>query len=107
MIRFTALPQGPAGHLKWDRADPADLMPPYHAVCTVVWRGLSEVLLLGLHGELTRADWRDLLRWLVERKVARAICQRAPGHLAPFATPAGAGWLSVDVNQAWARYGDK
>lgn len=105
MIRFTPLPPGVGGHLRWDKADAGQAMPTFHAVCTVVWRNLNEVYLTGLQGELSRRDWRELLQWLHEREIHRVVCQRAPGHLVPFATPAGNGWLLVDVGQAWQRYG--
>lgn len=108
MLRFTSIPEGPAGVLRWDRDPQAD-MPPFHAVATVVWRAPAEVYLLALHGELTRRDMRDLVDWFAAQRIERVLCTRAPGHLLPFARPCTepglTAWLEINLADVVGRIG--
>lgn len=72
-------------------------MAPYVGAGTVVWRDAHSIEIRGLKAELTRQHWRALVSLSIQLGVSRIFAKRGPGHLLPYAKPAGDGWQVIDL----------
>jgi len=70
---------------------PDDRFPPFSAVCTVVLNP-PKATIHGLLGELSRAQLRALLSWLLEFGVLTVWSRRSDAHRLP---------CSMKVNDWW------
>jgi len=81
--------------------DPA-ARPPYRAVGNIYIHG-DVAILSGFHGKVMRADLREFLAKMRERKINHLILERTGNHRFPFAsainTPGGPfhGWWHIDM----------
>lgn len=79
-------------------------MAPFDACCLVVWETERVIWLRMLHGRLTRKLMRELLAWLVERRVDVVRSHRATGHVLPLAVERPDGTWETKVADLAARF---
>ena len=72
-------------------------MAEYIGSGMVVWRNPIELEIRGLKAEMTRKHWRAMADLLRDLGAERIYAKRGPGHLLPYARPAGDGWQVIEL----------
>ena len=97
MIRHSLL----TSQLRFFNEVTTDPFAPYDAICTISWETPSVIWLVGLHGSLTRALFREMVIYFHDEKVKTVKAYRAPGHRLPFASCIGENLYSIDVEEVY------